>query len=78
MIDLFTAAILFCQLGTDPTYTTCDVMHSETKYSTEINCQQDVVIILKKMFQATAIAEKYYVKDIQCNNWLGIDSKNSL
>ena len=78
MLDLFTAAVMFCQVGTDPTYETCEVMHSKTKYMTEVSCQEDTVKILNKMFEMTGIAEKYYVADAHCHNWLSKDSENSL
>ena len=78
MEALFTAAVMFCHIGIEPSYATCEVMHSKTKYMTEVSCQEDTVKILNKMFEMTPIKEKYFVAEAQCYNWLNKDSKNSL
>ncbi len=69
MLSLFTASVLFCTIGEDPTFGSCHVLNSHVKYVDEDTCVNHVAEILNTMFE-TEVLNTYYVADIECQNWL--------
>lgn len=69
MNGYFTAGILLCFTGLEPSYDTCMAYRSPTAYPTEQMCQEAIVNefnIISDRFNL----ELYDIISIKCDNWL--------
>lgn len=67
---LWTAAIMVCMTGQEPSYKTCEVMNAEWKYRSEAECMVAVANKLNSLMNIPEIDRTYEPVNYKCVSWI--------